>query len=162
MFEWTEGDGAHGAVTAVAADDDPMARRLLRQTLSEQGIRIVAEARTAHEATEQVRYFRPDALLVDDAMARLNGLALTRRVRTEMPETLVIVLTASYDEEVGVCALRAGAAGFISKDTEPPAIARAVRGAVAGEAAISRRLAMRLGGGLQAAPLAHAGPRASH
>jgi two-component system nitrate/nitrite response regulator NarL len=77
-------------------------------------------------------------------MPEVDGVEATRRLRELAPEVRVIILTGAADEDLGLRGLGAGASGYLTKDVELTALPRALRGARAGEAAISRRLAMRL------------------
>jgi DNA-binding NarL/FixJ family response regulator len=77
-------------------------------------------------------------------MPELDGLEATRRLRDAAPEVRVVMLTGSADDELGLRALGAGASGYLTKDVELSALPRALRGTLNGEAAVSRRLAMKL------------------
>jgi NarL family two-component system response regulator LiaR len=129
---------------AVVADDDALARRMVKDVLQRAGIAVVAEAHDGREALEQVRYHRPDIVLLDVIMPHLDGIAATRRILAEIPDQIVILLTHADDEQLGILGLRAGAAGYLSKDVDLRALPRALEGALAGEAVISRGMAMRL------------------
>jgi len=131
-------------IRIVTADGDPLARRGLRNALREEGLTVVAEATTGREAVDLTVFYSPDVLVVDQRLSELDGLSVVRAVRERFPDLRVLVLAAVPDEDMGLRALRMGACGYMSKDLEPGALLRAVRGALAGEAAISRRLAMRL------------------
>ena len=113
---------------AIIADDDPLARRMIRDALQDAGIVVIAEAHNGRQVVELV----------------LDGIAATRRIVKELPEQLVIMLTSGDDDEVAMVGLRAGASGFLTKDVEIDMLPRALVGAVSGEAAISRRMSMRL------------------
>lgn len=128
----------------IIADDDPLARRVVRDALQEAGVVVIAEASSGREAIELARHYRPDVVLMDVVMPGIDGLEATRTITRDVPETAVLVLTASGDEETGMLALRCGAAGFLAKDVDIAALPRALRGIKAGEAAISRQLTMRL------------------
>ena len=129
---------------AIIADDDALARRMVRDVLERAGITVVAEAHDGREAIELVRYHAPDLVLLDVIMPGLDGIVATRRIMSEQPHQVVILLTHASDEDLGVLGLRAGAAGYLSKDVDLEALPRALEGALAGEAAISRSMAMRL------------------
>jgi NarL family two-component system response regulator LiaR len=129
---------------AVIADDDALARRMVRDVLQRAGISVVAEAHDGREATELVRYHRPDLVLLDVIMPHTDGIAATRRIVSERPGQIVILLTHADDEDLGVLGLRAGATGYLSKDVDLEALPRALEGALSGEAVISRSLAMRV------------------
>jgi DNA-binding NarL/FixJ family response regulator len=140
---------AHGLgdvqpLRAIVADDDPLVRRLIRDTLQRSGITVIAEASTGREAVELVLYYRPDVVVMDYMMPELDGLEATRRITAEDANINIVMLTGAGDDELGLRSLRAGAVGFLSKEVELDALPRALQGARMGEAAISRQLAMRL------------------
>jgi NarL family two-component system response regulator LiaR len=125
---------------AVIADDDPFARRVIKDVLQKAGVLVIAEARNGRQAVELTLFYRPDVVVMDVVMPELDGIIATRQIRKEIPEQLVIVLTGAgeEDQELGIQALRAGASGFLSKDLEIDALPRALEGVRAGEAAIGR------------------------
>ena len=131
---------------AVIADDDPFARRVIKDVLSESGVLVVAEARDGREAVEFALYYRPDVVIMDVVMPGLDGIMATRQILKLVPDQLVIVLTGAGDEDdqLGLLALRAGAAGFITKDVDIDALPRALEGVREGEAAISRTFTRRV------------------
>jgi NarL family two-component system response regulator LiaR len=137
---------------AIVADDDALARRMVKDVLQGAGISVVAEAHDGREAVELVRYHRPDIALLDVIMPHLDGIAATRQIVAEAPDQLVILLTRSDDEGLGILGLRAGAAGYLSKDVDLEALPRALEGALAGEAAISRGMTRRVIEHLQGSP----------
>jgi DNA-binding NarL/FixJ family response regulator len=126
------------------ADDDALARRMVKDVLQRAGISVIAEAHDGLEALELVRYHRPDIVLLDVIMPHLDGIAATRRIVADAPDQLVILLTHSSDQDLGILGLRAGAVGYLSKDVDLEALPRALEGALAGEAVISRGMAMRV------------------
>jgi two-component system, NarL family, response regulator LiaR len=129
---------------AIIADDDPFARRMIREVLQRSDFIVVAEAHNGREAVELVMHYRPDVVLMDVVMPELDGIAATRRILKEMPQQLVVILTSSDEEEMGMLGLRAGAVGFLSKQFEIEMLPQALRGAHNGEAVISRRLGRQL------------------
>jgi NarL family two-component system response regulator LiaR len=146
---------------AVIADDDPFARRVIKSALTESGVLVIAEARNGREAVELVLYYRPDVVVLDIVMPELDGILATRQIVKAIPDQLVIALTGAADEddELGLLALRAGAAGFLSKDVDINALPRTLKALRAGEAAISRRMTRRLIERLRSAPGGSAGMR---
>jgi DNA-binding NarL/FixJ family response regulator len=146
---------------AVIADDDPFARKVVKDVLEHAGVIVVAEARDGHQAVELTLRHRPDVVLMDVVMPGFDGVIATRRIRRELPEQLVIVLTGagSEDDELALLALRAGAAGFLSKDLEIEALPRALEGLRHGQAAISRKLTLSLIGRLRETPSGSSGLR---
>ena len=146
---------------AVIADDDPFARRVIKDVLTESGVLVIAEARNGREAVELALYYRPDVVIMDVVMPELDGILATRRILKMVPDQLVIVLTGADEEgdELGLLALRAGAVGFLSKEVDINALPRTLKGVRAGEVAISRRLTRRVIEQLRSAPRVSFGMR---
>ncbi len=146
---------------AVVADDDPFARRVIKDVLQKAGVIVVAEARNGREAVELTLYYRPDVVVMDVVMPELDGIIATRKIRKEIPDQLVIVLTGAgeEDQELGLQALRSGASGYLSKDLEIDALPRALEGVRAGEAAISRKMTRTLIDRLRDTPSGSSGMR---
>jgi DNA-binding NarL/FixJ family response regulator len=128
----------------IVADDDALARRVVRETLQAANIIVVAEATNGREAVELTLYYQPDVVVMDVVMPELDGIAATRRILEQMPHQAVVILTNSHDDEMGLLGLRAGAIGYLSKDVEIKSLPRTLEGTMAGEAAISRTLSRRL------------------
>jgi len=136
---------ARSALRAIIADDDAFARHVIRDALQSAGIVVIAEARNGREAVELALYHRPDVVVMDMVMPEVDGIIATRRIVKELPEQIVVILTgADDDDEVGLQALRAGATGYLSKDLDIDALPRALEGARAGEAVLSRLMTRRL------------------
>jgi DNA-binding NarL/FixJ family response regulator len=135
-----------GRMRAIIADDDAFARRVIRDALEDAGVTVVAEARNGREAVELVVHYRPDVVLMDVVMPEMDGIVATRRIVKHLPDQLVVVLTGTNDEEdeLGLQAIRAGAAGYLSKDLDIAALPRALEAVWKGEAAISRKMTRRL------------------
>jgi two-component system, NarL family, response regulator LiaR len=132
------------ALRVIVAEDDSSVRTLIKDALQRANISVVGEAQNGREAVELVLEQRPDAVLMDVVMPELDGLTATRCIVDENPDQIVILVDRGDDEVMGIESLRAGAAGFLANALDVDALPRAVQGAVKGEAAISRRLAMRL------------------
>ena len=144
---------------AIVADDDPLARRLIKDALRRAGIVVVAEAHTGRQAIELTLHYRPDLVLMDVVMPELDGLGATRRIVKERPDQVIVMLTTGDDDDVALMALRAGASGYLTKDMDVDVLPRALMSALDGEAAISRRLGMRLVEHLRHAPVGAPGLR---
>jgi DNA-binding NarL/FixJ family response regulator len=142
--------GASGVIRVLVADDDPLVPAGLQLILdTTPDITLVAEAADGTEVAQAVDTHHPDVVLMDIRMPRLDGLAATEllRARPEPPE--VIVLTTFHADEYVLGALRAGASGFLLKDTRPTEILTAIQRVAAGEPilspAVTRRLMSHLG-----------------
>jgi DNA-binding NarL/FixJ family response regulator len=137
--------GAEGVVRLVLVDRDALARRAMRETLTASGEFVVAaEAAGEDEAIASVRSERPDLVLIDIGYPRLEGIALAKELRRQVPGTRMVFCSITDDEDTAVRALRAGAVGYVRKDLDYGPLSRALRGAMSGEAAISRQLGARL------------------
>jgi DNA-binding NarL/FixJ family response regulator len=127
----------------VIADPDPLARRVVRDELQAHRRFIVsAEARDGVEAIELVRHYRPELLLMEDALPRMDGVAVARALSVSTPQVKIVVFAVMSDTQLR--ALRAGACGFLPKHHGVAAVARALEAVAHGEAAIPRDLTMRL------------------
>jgi DNA-binding NarL/FixJ family response regulator len=146
-------------IRVAIADDQQLIRGGFRSLLdSEPDIEVVGEAGTGLEAVALVKGQRPDVVLMDIRMPDGDGLWATEQIAAD-PDLagthIVIVTTFELDEYVGQ-AIRAGASGFLVKDTEPVELIRAVRVVAGGDALLSpgvtKRLLERIAGGLTEAP----------
>jgi DNA-binding NarL/FixJ family response regulator len=146
-------------IRIVIAEADPLARRSLRDAVANQGMTVVAEASTGQEAIDLAAFYRPDVVLMDDRPPSLDGVAAARSIHEPFPDVRVVLLAGEPDDRRALEALRAGAAGYLSRDFEPAALPRILRGALGGEAAISRRLAMSVIESYRRAPRGRAGLR---
>jgi DNA-binding NarL/FixJ family response regulator len=134
-----------GVIRVLIVDDDPLVRVGLGLVLGAgKDLQIVGEAGDGAEAVELARRLRPDVVLMDIRMPRMDGLAATREIRRDGPEPAVIVLTTFDTDEHLLGALRLGANGFLLKDIAPEAILDAVRRAAAGESILAPSVVPRL------------------
>ena len=131
-------------VSILLADDHPVVRRGLRGLLeSQSGWQVVGEASNGAEAVEQVGRLQPNVLIVDLMMPEIDGLEVTRRVRQLSPQTHIIILSMYANEAYVLEALRAGAAGYVLKDSTAEDFAEAVRLFLAGRHFLSAALSER-------------------
>jgi DNA-binding NarL/FixJ family response regulator len=114
------------------------------------GIELVGEASDASTGIELVRDQRPDLVLIELALPDRNGSDAMREILTISPEIRVIMLAADADATTQLQVLQAGAAGFLLKSIDLDILPRILRGVRAGEAAVSRSIAMRLVEAVQA------------
>jgi len=135
---------APNATRVLVADDDPLARRIVREQLEAEGFSIVGEARDGEEAVTMALRLAPDVVVMDLLMPRRDGIAATQQIVATAPQISVVVLSLSDDQELGLLALRAGAVGFLEKDISMTALVRVIRGIERGEAAVNRAMTRRL------------------
>ncbi len=123
--------------TVVLADDQRVVRDGLATLLGLlAGVEVVGTASDGEEAVALAERLRPDVVLMDLRMPRCDGVEATRRLRERAPSTQIIVLTTYADDRSVLDALRAGARGFLTKDSGADEIARAIAAVVRGDAAI--------------------------
>jgi NarL family two-component system response regulator LiaR len=133
------------AISVLVVDDHAVVREGLRTFLELQdGIAVVGEAADGEEAVRQAEALRPDVVVMDLVMPRLDGVGAMRELRRRLPATRVIVLTSFTEDERLLPAIQAGAAGYLLKNVAPAELARAVRAAHAGEALLDPVIAARL------------------
>ncbi|MER6075614.1 response regulator transcription factor [Streptomyces sp. NPDC001817] len=137
------------SVSVVIADDQEMVRMGFRLILEGQDdISVVGEASDGVEAVEAVDRLRPDVCLMDIRMPRLDGLEATRRLRQAQRAatdgTKIVILTTFDMDEYVYGAIRAGASGFVVKNSGPRLLIEAVHAAVSGDALISPSVTVRL------------------
>jgi DNA-binding NarL/FixJ family response regulator len=132
-------------IRVLLVDDDAMVRAGLSMMLDgAAGITVVGEAADGQEAIAATDVHAPDVILMDLRMPRVDGITATRRLRARVRPPEVIVLTTFDTDENILYALRAGASGFLLKDTAPPQIVEAVTRVAAGEPILSPRVTRRL------------------
>jgi DNA-binding NarL/FixJ family response regulator len=134
-------------IDVLLADDQALVRagfRLLLET--EDDIRVVGEARDGREAVALARRHRPGVILMDIRMPEVDGLAATREIAAapDLNGVKVLILTTFETDEYVFEALRAGASGFVVKDTEPAELVQAVRVVARGDALLSPQVTRRL------------------
>ncbi|WP_326662444.1 response regulator transcription factor [Streptomyces canus] len=132
-------------IRVLLVDDDPLVRAGLSLMMGgAEDIEIVGEAADGTEVEAAVDRTRPDVVLMDIRMPSVDGLAATERLRGRPDAPQVVVLTTFHADEQVLRALRAGAAGFVLKDTPPAEILAAVRRVAAGDPVLSPRVTRQL------------------
>ncbi|MGH2380600.1 MAG: response regulator [Candidatus Limnocylindria bacterium] len=134
-------------IRVLLADDQALVRAGFRALIdSEDGLEVVGEAGDGREAVELAATLRPDVVLMDVRMPHLDGIEATRRIAADesLADVRLVILTTFESDEYVFEALRAGASGFLVKDTEPAELLRAVRVVAAGEALLSPGVTRRL------------------
>jgi DNA-binding NarL/FixJ family response regulator len=150
-------------IRVLIADDHAVVRQGLRTFLELQDeIEVVGEAADGIEALDLVQRTEPDVALLDLVMPRLGGLEAIRRIREVAPATRVLVLTSFADDDTVLPAVRAGAAGYLLKDVQPPELVGAIRTVHAGEALLAPAVATMLVEQLAAEDGASAPDREEH
>ncbi len=130
-------------IRVLIADDHVATRAGVRSSLEPHGFEIVAEASDADGAVHAAIRTRPDLCLIDLHMPG-NGISAIGRIAAEQPETAIVALTVSRNDDDLFDAIRAGASGYLLKDTSPKRLPLALRDVLAGEAAMPRALVARL------------------
>ena len=123
----------------ILADDHPQMRSRVREALEAGGFEVCGEASNAAKAVEMALECRPDVVLLDIHMPG-NGIRAAKLVSDQLPEAAIVMLTQSRDDADLFDALRAGASGYLLKDMDTDRLPDALRGVLAGEAAIPRTL----------------------
>jgi len=132
-------------IRVLIVDDQNLVRMGFRMLLdAEPGIHVVGEASDGAEGVRIAHREQPDVVLMDVRMPGLDGIAATAEVLRVAPESRVIVLTTFDLDEYAFGGLRAGASGFLLKDTRPAEMLSAVRAVAAGDAAVSPRVTQRM------------------
>ncbi|WP_220794538.1 response regulator [Nocardioides pelophilus] len=130
-------------VRIVVADGDPSARIDVATALEANGCVVCGEAGTAAEVVTVAVQHRPDVVLIDIDLPG-HGISAARELARRLPSTALVMFAETADDDDLFDSLRAGAAGYLLKDTDPDRIGHALRGVLNGEAAIPRHLVRRL------------------
>jgi len=132
-------------IRIVVADDHTIVREGLKQLLSAAGdLTVVGEAQNGHETLERVRGLEFDLLLLDMSMPGKSGIELIRQVRAEKPRLRILVLSMHEEHQYAVRAIRAGAAGYLTKESASRQLVEAIRKVASGGAFISAEIAQQL------------------
>ncbi len=132
-------------IRVLITDDHSVVRQGLRMFLSlDPDIQVVGEASDGREALDMARILRPDVVLMDLLMPVMAGIEATQLIRKEMPDVEVVALTSVLEDASVTGAVRAGAIGYLLKDTNVEELHRAVRGAAEGKVYLASEAAARL------------------
>lgn len=133
------------SVRVLLADDHAVVRQGLRMFLSlDPELEIVGEAADGAEALRLARDLRPDVVLMDLVMPVMDGITAIAAIRRDLPDTEVIALTSVLEDEKVIGAVKAGATGYLLKDTQADELRRAIKAAAAGQVQLSPQAAARL------------------
>lgn len=132
-------------IRILIADDHAVVRQGLKMFLAlEDDLEVIGEAANGAEALRMARALHPDVILMDILMPEMDGITATAAVRKELPEIEVVALTSVLEDKSVVGAIRAGAIGYLLKDTEASDLVSAIRAAAAGQVQLSPKAAARL------------------
>jgi NarL family two-component system response regulator LiaR len=132
-------------IRVLIVDDHGVVREGLRAYLElEPDIQVIGEARDGQEGVTRAQELQPDVVLMDLVMPRMDGVEATAAIKQQQPEAHVIVLTSFVDDDRVVPAIKAGATSYLLKDVAAADLARAIRGARAGQAQLHPEVARRL------------------
>jgi DNA-binding NarL/FixJ family response regulator len=133
------------AIRVLIADDHSVVRQGLRMFLSlDDELEVIGEADNGSEAVHLTKKLNPDVVLMDMLMPVMDGVTATAAIRSEAPDTEVIALTSVLDDDSVVGAVKAGAIGYLLKDTRAEELCRAIKAAAAGQVQLSPQAAARL------------------
>lgn len=132
-------------ITVLLADDQRLMREGLATLLSlADDIEIVGQAADGQEAIDLAKRHKPDVILMDIQMPRVDGIAATQAIKAAQPDVKIIMLTTFSDDEYLVAGLRAGAIGYLLKDMPSEQLAEAIRSAARGQSPIGPEMARKL------------------
>jgi DNA-binding NarL/FixJ family response regulator len=140
-------------IRVLVADDHSVVRQGIRHVLEgDPGLVVVAEAENGSQTLERAERERPDVVLLDLTMPGASGLDVVRRLRARLPDTRVLILSVHDDREYVLESVRAGAHGYLRKDSSPGDIRQAIRAVHAGDSFFSPPVARHLTDALQEGP----------
>ena len=133
------------AIRILIADDHAIVREGLRALIAtEPGLELVSEASDGLEAVSKVSALKPDVILLDMMMPRLDGIGAITEIKKQFPEAKILVLTSFVDDEKVFAALKAGALGYLLKDSSPQELLNAIRNTFNGESSLHPTIASKL------------------
>lgn len=130
--------GTAVAIRVLIVDDHSVVREGLRMFLArDPDMEIVGEAADGAQAVQQALQLKPDVMIIDLLMPVMSGIEATEAIHSQLPETQIIALTSVLESDAVVEAIRAGAIGYLLKDTQPGELRRVIKAAAAGEFQLS-------------------------
>ncbi len=134
-----------GPIRVLIADDHPVVREGLRALLETRpDLELVGQAADGLEAVEKARTLRPDVILMDVVMPRLDGIGAIQEIKRHDPSARILVLTSFAEDERIFPAIKAGALGYLLKDSAPQDLIQAIRNVYEGRASVHPTVALRL------------------
>lgn len=132
-------------IRILITDDHAIVREGLRTLIgTEPGLEVIGEAVDGVEAVQKACDLKPDVILLDIVMPRMNGLEAIHEIKRECPETRILVLTSFSDDEMVFPAIKAGALGYLLKNTTPERLLQAIRDVHQGKPSMSADIATKL------------------
>lgn len=132
-------------IRILLVDDHSVVRQGLKMFLGlDPDLEVVGEASNGVEGIEQVQKFQPDVVLMDLLMPVMDGITAIQQIRKDFPDTEVIALTSVLEDEKVIGAIKAGAIGYLLKDTQADELCRAIKAAANGQVQLSPQAAARL------------------
>lgn len=136
-----------GKIKVMLVEDHVLVREGTKELLDqEEDLEVVAEAGDGEEAVQLASSKKPDVVIMDIAIPKLNGIEATRQIKDDHPEIAVLVLTAYDDDQYVFAFLEAGAAGYLLKDVRSDDLVRAIRSVYAGESVLHPAVARKVVG----------------
>jgi two-component system, NarL family, response regulator LiaR len=133
------------SIRILIVDDHAVVRQGLTMFLAlDDELEVVGEAANGEEAVRRARELTPDVVLMDLLMPQMDGIAATEIIRRELPHVEVVALTSVLEDKAVYGAVRAGAIGYLLKDTQADELCRAIKAAAAGQVQLSPQAALRL------------------
>ena len=132
-------------IRILIADDHAIVREGLRALIAtEPGLQLVAEASDGMEAVSKTHALKPDVILLDMMMPRLDGIGAITEIKKDSPDAKILVLTSFVDDDKVFTAIKSGALGYLLKDSSPQDLLKAIRSTFAGEAFLHPTIASKL------------------
>ena len=133
------------AIRVLIVDDHTIVRKGIRALLAEiAGIEVVGEAADGQEAVTQANRLRPDVILMDLAMPKMDGIEATRQIKTSQPESRILVMTSFATDDKVLPAIKAGALGYLLKESAPEDLVQAIHQIHRGEPSLHPTIARKV------------------
>ena len=134
-----------GTIRIFVADDHPIVRRGIRDLMeTELDIEVIGEATNGRDAVSGVAELQPDVVLMDLVMDPMDGIEATKQIKAQQPDVKILVLTSFATDDKVFPAIKAGALGYLIKDTRPEELVQAIRQVYKGEATLHPAIARKL------------------